>query len=55
VKSVKAQSSKNYSQFHFGKLARHVAHGGVILRPRKTAKDLASGEMLPFLGDCLST
>jgi hypothetical protein len=32
-----------------------MAHSGVIPEPRKTAKDLASGEMLPFLGDCLST
>jgi hypothetical protein len=51
VKSVKAQSAKNFSQFHSSKLARG---NGAHPEPRKTAKDLASGETLPFLGNCVS-
>jgi hypothetical protein len=52
---VKAQSVKNYSQFHFSKLARRDGAQRCHPEPRKTAKDLASGETLSFLGDWLST
>jgi hypothetical protein len=55
VKSVKAQSAKNYSQFHSSKLVRCDGASRCHPEPRKTAKDPASGETLPFLGACLST